>query len=491
MPARVWNGVLRVDTALGPFAVAWTDRGVARIWLPHDEHAPVPTGPTPPASVARIGPLLVDYALGVPVRFDVPIDLTGVSPYRSEVMEAARHIPPGTTVSYGDLARATGRPGAARAVGQVMARNPLPILVPCQRVVAASGQLHEYSGPGGIDTKARLLALERTGPVHELTLSLAAPSGFGLAVTVLSHGWYDLAPFVRLAHPPRLRRALDLDDARTATIEIDLPAAPARHITGRAWITGEPAPGPSDLAAIEQALRAMFCLDADLADFHAVAAAHPAIAWAVRLGAGRFLRAPTAYEDLVRTILTTNCAWSSTRRMVARLVDALGRPAPLGLRTFPTPAAMAAAPGGPAFYRDVLRAGYRAASLHELASRVASGTLDPEAWRTSAAHTADLRGEILAVRGAGPYAADTMLRLLGRHDGLALDSWCRATYQRLHGLDRRPSDDEIAAHYRNFGRWRGLALWLDLTRDWHAGTTTGSAPAADQPAATGSIAASP
>ena len=99
------------------------------------------------------------------------------------------------------------------------------------------------------------------------------------------------------------------------------------------------------------------------------------LAWAAA-GAGRMLRSPTVFEDVVKTICTTNCAWSGTVRMVTALVDHLGVAAPTGERTFPTPAAMAEA--GEDFYRDVARAGYRGAYLRKLADDVASGALDLE-----------------------------------------------------------------------------------------------------------------
>jgi len=164
--------------------------------------------------------------------------------------------------------------------------------------------------------------------------------------------------------------------------------------------------------------------------------------------------------------------------MVTQLVDALGPEAPGGMRCFPSAAAMADAP--PRFYREVMRAGYRAESLRALAVDTASGRLDPESWVDPGLPTQRIRDEILSLRGAGSYVADNVLRLLGRYDGLGIDSWCRGKFARLHRGGRAATDSGITRFYAPFGAWRGLALWCDLTRDWfdEVGPRPGAGPAA-------------
>ena len=218
-----------------------------------------------------------------------------------------------------------------------------------------------------------------------------------------------------------------------------------------------------DEAALRAQVRRMLRLDLDLGEFHRLAAADPDLAWASAAGAGRLLRAPSLFEDLVKLLCTTNCGWAQTRAMARALVG-LGAAARGGGRAFPTPAALAAAP--PRFYRDTARAGYRGPYVHELARRVASGELDLEAW--GGGHPEEIRARVLDQRGMGPYVADQLLRLLGHYDGLALDSWCRAQYARRYHRGRRVSDRTIARRYARFGPYRGLALWCDLTRDWFA-----------------------
>ena len=109
---------------------------------------------------------VVDYFEGKPAKFAVDIDLSEVPTFQRMVLEACGRIPYGKTASYVDLARAVGNPGAARAVGGAMAHNPLPLVVPCHRVVRSDGSLGGFSSPRGIKDKKRLLHLENALPVQ-------------------------------------------------------------------------------------------------------------------------------------------------------------------------------------------------------------------------------------------------------------------------------------------------------------------------------------
>src|SRR5204863_4372957 len=119
----------------------------------------------------------------------------------------------------------------------------------------------------------------------------------------------------------------------------------------------------------------------DMTLFYSSVAAHKDFEWIASYGAGRLLRSPNVFEDLIKTICTTNCSWSATDKMVNALVNELGIEAQGGGRTFPTPEAMASA--DEKFYWEKIRAGYRAPYLKELAERVASGELNVESWLTS------------------------------------------------------------------------------------------------------------
>jgi methylated-DNA-[protein]-cysteine S-methyltransferase len=146
------------ETALGRMAIEASAMGVRRIWL-----AP-PDDPTPSWSANHLGPLVAKlraWARGESVSFDdVALDLDGTA-FERAVWDETRRIPAGETRTYGQIARTLGKPGAARAVGAALGRNPVPVIVPCHRVVASDGSMCGFSAPGGIELKKRMLGLER------------------------------------------------------------------------------------------------------------------------------------------------------------------------------------------------------------------------------------------------------------------------------------------------------------------------------------------
>lgn len=208
----------------------------------------------------------------------------------------------------------------------------------------------------------------------------------------------------------------------------------------------------------------MLRLDDDMSEFYDLISSEPEFAWIQQQGAGRLLRSPTLFEDIVKTICTTNCSWSLTTTMVTSLVKNLGVPAGNEQKSFPTPEAMAIMPLE--FFKHEIRAGYRAPYLKELAERSASGDLPTEQWLKSDLPTSELKRELKKIKGVGDYAADTLLKLIGRYEYLALDSWVRGKFSRVRNNGRAASDKKIARYYARFKSWRGLVLWCDLTKDW-------------------------
>jgi N-glycosylase/DNA lyase len=208
----------------------------------------------------------------------------------------------------------------------------------------------------------------------------------------------------------------------------------------------------------------MFRLDADLSPFYRAIAGDEMLAWAAG-GAGRMLASPSMFEDVIKTICTTNCAWSATIRMTKALVS-------LGDGAFPEPHLMAET--ADAWYRDVARMGYRGPYVKTIARDVVGGTLDLEGLLSSRRSDEDVEATLLAMPGIGPYAAAHIMQLLGRHHRLVLDSWTRPTYLRL-AKRKRAGDRTIERAFRRYGDYAGLAFWLYLTRDWVDESTTSSA----------------
>jgi 3-methyladenine DNA glycosylase/8-oxoguanine DNA glycosylase len=216
-----------------------------------------------------------------------------------------------------------------------------------------------------------------------------------------------------------------------------------------------------DREALLATVRHMLRLDEDLSRFYALVAEDGELAWVTR-GAGRMLRSPTVFEDVVKTVCTTNCAWSGTVRMVTALVEELGAAGRHG-HAFPGASAMAEAPDD--FYRDVARAGYRGPYLRAIAAAVADGSLDLEELDgRSDLPDDEVAQRLLALPGVGPYAAAHVMMLLGRYGRLILDSWSRPKYASLRG--RKAADKTIERRFRRYHDFAGLAFWLYVTRDW-------------------------
>jgi methylated-DNA-[protein]-cysteine S-methyltransferase len=156
--------IVAFETSLGACAVRWTDAGIASVRLPSPRTGVLPRvddhGDVPAAVRAAITGIVAVLGGGaVDLRF-VVLDEQGIDPLRRAVYAATRTIPPGTTATYGEIARLIGLPDAAREVGAALARNPFPIIVPCHRVLGANGKLTGFSAPGGLATKRKMLELE-------------------------------------------------------------------------------------------------------------------------------------------------------------------------------------------------------------------------------------------------------------------------------------------------------------------------------------------
>lgn len=303
----------------------------------------------------------------------------------------------------------------------------------------------------------------------ELELPLAGPGGepVDLWRTMNSHGFAELAP-----------TRLD-EEARTLEVTLRIRRGKPRRVRvceGRrpghaaVEILGPPA-GARVQEDVVEGVRHVLRLDHDLSGFYAQAERDPDLAWAAT-GAGRMLQGPSVFEDVVKTVCTTNCTWSATLRMVEALVEHLGEEVIGGgggeplTNAFPTPQRMADTPE--AFYRDVARAGYRGAYLRSLARSVAEGELDLEALASAVPDElsdGELEQRLLALPGVGPYAAAHIMMTMGRSSRLILDSWTRPKYARLMGR-KIVSDAQIRRRFARYGDHAGLAFWLFVTRDW-------------------------
>jgi 3-methyladenine DNA glycosylase/8-oxoguanine DNA glycosylase len=284
--------------------------------------------------------------------------------------------------------------------------------------------------------------------------TMGAKEPFSLAAVVRSHGWVRLAPFQEDEGTGGLRRVERLGSGRVVEIAVEEApggvqvAVPGGSLTER------------EREEVGEKVRWMLGLDQDFSTFYALARQEPKLAGVAEKAQGRLLRSPTLFEDVVKTVLTTNTAWGGTIRMVEGLVARFGSPLPgdEARRAFPTPAQVAAS--DEETLRGEVRLGYRAPYVLELAQSVASGALDLEALRNSALPTPELRKRLLAIKGVGAYAAANLLMILGRYDYVAVDSWAMKLVSHEWHDGQPVGAAEVEAAFAGWGEWQGLAYWF-------------------------------
>jgi 3-methyladenine DNA glycosylase/8-oxoguanine DNA glycosylase len=292
-----------------------------------------------------------------------------------------------------------------------------------------------------------------------MKIIFTVPKNFNFWHTVYSHGWCSLPPFEVDKEKDHLKRVLELSGGKKLIVAINQAVAESLNILTS--IKLNTAEKHEVISQVSACLR----LEEDYSEFYREASRYNNFHWVLRIGAGRLLRAPTVFEDVVKMICTTNCSWALTETMVGNLCTKLGVKIQDSLHTFPASEAIAGC--SEKFLRKEIRAGYRAPFLLELSRRAAKGELNLESWRKSTLPTKELFEEVRSIKGIGPYAAGNILKLLGRYDYLGIDSWCRKKFFEIHRNGRIVKDKVIERHYEPFGKWKGLFFWMDVTRHWY------------------------
>lgn len=285
-----------------------------------------------------------------------------------------------------------------------------------------------------------------------MRFSLAAHPPFNFLSVVDSHGWRQLAPFSYEESENVLGYILRLENGRVVELKM--------HDGGDGVMIETEKLDKVERREVADKVSWMFGLDMDFARFYAAARGEPKLAQAKKRARGRVLRSPTLFEDVLKTILTTNTLWTATRNMTRKVVEEFGEPLPedISKKAFPTPEAIAAS--SPEFLKEKIRVGYRAPAIHQLAVRVASGQFDLEALKTSQLPTLELRKELLRINGVGPYAAANLLLILGRTDFIPIDSWALklVSHEWYEGNPITPKD--VEKHFERWGEFKGIAFWF-------------------------------
>jgi len=285
-----------------------------------------------------------------------------------------------------------------------------------------------------------------------MQFNLSAHLPFRFLSVVKSHGWLQLAPFAFDEETSTLSYIDRLSNGRVLEYQISETADGVTVKTGKLT--------KAEQAEVSERVTWMLGLDLDFSAFYAASQREPKLVQAEKLARGRVLRSPTLFEDVVKTILTTNTLWAATKRMNLNLINQYG-PSLDGeteKRAFPGPAEIAAS--GPEVLREAVRVGYRAPAIHELAVRVVSGELDLESLKTSDLPTLELRKELLKIKGVGPYAAANLLLIIGRGDFIPVDSWALKLVSHEWHDGQPVTPKQVEEAFENWGEFKGLAFWF-------------------------------
>jgi 3-methyladenine DNA glycosylase/8-oxoguanine DNA glycosylase len=271
------------------------------------------------------------------------------------------------------------------------------------------------------------------GSIPAVASSISLPENFSFEATVTSHGWYRLAPFRWDGRVLRRREVIG-----DKTVEMAMSVRRGKLLIEGAPLTDE----------LRARITRMFQLDVDTSEFHELARHSPRHAWVADEKFGRLLCGATLWEDAVKIVATTNTMWRQTIRMVELLVEKCGRDG-----AFPSQQDVLR------FSADELqrdcRLGYRAKSIHSLASRDLSSVPETET-------TQDRYRFYLTLPGIGPYGAAHLLAMDGRHDFIAVDTEFRRYVRDTYHRGRKVSDAAMLRHYSKWGRWKYLAYWSEL-----------------------------
>ena len=307
-----------------------------------------------------------------------------------------------------------------------------------------------------------------------MKFNLTARPPFNFRSVIQSHGWVQLAP---CGYNEVTATFTYMDRLSTGRVVEYRISESADGITLQT-----PTLTKAEQAEAKEKVRWMFALDADFSSFYKIARKEPKLRHAETHARGRVLRSPTLFEDVIKTILTTNTLWGATKRMTLNLINEFGEPFGGGLdtlaasarysttvttktnetielkRAFPTPESIAAS--SPDVLREKVRVGYRAPAIHELATNVASGEFDLEALKTSTLPTLELRKELLKINGVGPYAAANLLLILGRSDFIPVDSWALKLVSHEWYRGEPVTAKEVEKRFEKWGEFKGFAYWF-------------------------------
>ena len=285
-----------------------------------------------------------------------------------------------------------------------------------------------------------------------MPFTLTPPTSFNLPAVVRSHGWIQMPPFAETTDHG-LSYVIRLSTGKVIRFEVHAISKDLR-IDATDILT------KTEQTELNRTITWMLDLEQDFTEFYTLARQEPKLTKMVERQAGRVLRSPTLFEDVIRTILTTNTLWNHTLRMCRELTARYGDPLPCEpeLHAFPTPERLVQV--NEPTLREECRMGYRAPYVNELTQRVVSGELNLESLKSSNLPTLELRKELLSIKGVGGYAAANLLMLLGRYDYVPVDSWALKVVSTEFFGGEKVTPKQVLSTFERWGKWQGLVYWF-------------------------------
>jgi 3-methyladenine DNA glycosylase/8-oxoguanine DNA glycosylase len=285
-----------------------------------------------------------------------------------------------------------------------------------------------------------------------MSITVKKPKDFNLPAVVRSHGWFQMPPFSE-TEDHGLGYVIRLSTGKVLRFEV-------HSLSDQLRIDSTEMLNEGEQEELTRSISWMLALEQDFTEFYTLARSEPKLAKMVDRMAGRVLRSPTLFEDVIRTMLTTNTLWKHTLRMCREINTRYGDSLQCDpdQHAFPTPQQLAQV--DEPTLREECRMGYRAPYVAELAQRAAAGELELEVLKLSSLPTLELRQELMRIKGVGGYAAANLLMLLGRYDYVPVDSWALKVVSKEFFGGEKITPKQVLSTFERWGKWQGLVYWF-------------------------------
>lgn len=282
------------------------------------------------------------------------------------------------------------------------------------------------------------------------------PENFNFEAATTDHGWYSLPPFYLGKDKKTLTRVEKMQSGKILIWEIE-NRTNQLHIK----INEDRKLTDKEIVEIVQKVEWIYRINEDLTDFYELCRKNEGWSEVVSLQRGRLLRSPSLFEDIIKTILTTNTTWSRTMSMTENVVKYLGENYSDNseMYAFPTPEAILEK--GEEFLNTTVKLGYRSKYIYEFAKDYSNGMYNFEEWLNPNIPTEKVASEINKINGVGPYALSIILMLVGRYDFLPIDSEFKKHVKTKYYPDVTPSKAQMEKIYEEWQEYKFLAYWFD------------------------------